>query len=211
MGRPRTGRPLYEAAPEGEASALRDSPACPSSGAFSWAAREARRRSSSPATVCAGRPSPRGPWAPGPRLRGAGGDPRGPLAARGAEDTACCAQSIDRCAPRGAPRSGTQALCALEPGRRSRPGTPSRRGARGQLLVARGARGGRGLALGARRRRGLQRPGAALPLAALPQPQRPPSARAAPSQGERLGASWVGGQGPNSLRLSSCVLPAFQD
>ena len=76
MGRPRTG-----AAPEGEASALRDSPACPGSGALGGEAWEVRSRYSSPAAVRAGRPSPRGPRAPGPRLRGAGGDLGGPPAA----------------------------------------------------------------------------------------------------------------------------------
>lgn len=197
MGRPRTG-----AAPEGEASALRDSPACPGSGALGQEAREARSCCSRPAAVRAGRPSPRGPRAPGPWLRGTGGDPWGPpaaaaAAARGAEDVARRAPKSGRRPPRSAPVSGSPAHGALGPGRRPGPGAPAGRGARGQRCVARGARGGRGLALGARRRRGLQRPGAALPLAALPQPQRPPRARAAPGQGERLGGQrgWRQGQG----------------
>lgn len=51
--------------------------------------------------------------------------------------------------------------------------------------MARRARGRRGLVLGARRRRGLQRPGAALSLAALSEPQRPPRAGTASGQGEQ--------------------------
>lgn len=177
-------------------SALRDSPACPGSGAFSQEAREARSCSSRPAAVRAGRPSPRGPWVPGPRLRGAGGDPRGPPATRGAEDAAGRAPWSGEGPPRSAPRSGSPARGALGPGRRPGPGAPAGCCARGQRCVARGARGGPGLALGARRRRGLQRPGAALPLAALPRPQRPPRAGAAPRQGERRGAAGPG-RGPS--------------
>lgn len=175
------------------------SAACPGSGAFSQEApeaREARSCPSRPAAIHAGRPSPRGPWVPGPRLRGAGGGLRGPPAARGAEDAAGRAPWSGRGPPRPAPLSGSRARGSLGRGWRRRPGpgpgAPCGRGARGQLRVARGTRGGRGLALGARRRRGLQRPGAALPLAALPRPQGPPRAGAAPRQGERR---WGGGGG----------------
>ncbi|KAK2500846.1 hypothetical protein MC885_001297 [Smutsia gigantea] len=67
---------------------------------------EGASRSGRPASVRAGCSSPRGPWAPGPRLRGAGGDPRGPPAAWGSEDDAHQAPRRPRApAPRPAPGS----------------------------------------------------------------------------------------------------------
>lgn len=79
MGRPRTG-----AAPEGEASALRDSPECPGSGAFSG---RCGRRGAAPAVLPPSARPGRPLGAPGPRARGSGGragtpgarqPPRGP-------------------------------------------------------------------------------------------------------------------------------------
>lgn len=174
-----------------------DLPACPCpalAGALTRAAREARPRSSRPAAVRAGRPPPRGLWASSPRLWGADWDPWAPPAARGSEDVPRRAPS--RGVPRSASGSRSQVWCALGLRRWPRPGVPAGRAA-GQRRVARGARGRRGLALGASRRRGLQRPGAALPLAALSEPQRPPNTRAPSVQGEQQlwGGAGAGCQG----------------
>lgn len=103
------------AAPEGEVSVPATCPCPAPAGAFTRAAREARPRSSRPAAVRAGWPPPRGLWAAGPRLWGAGWDPWAPPAAWGSEDFPRWAPS--RRVPQPASRSGSQAHCALGPRR----------------------------------------------------------------------------------------------
>lgn len=195
------------AAPEGEASVPTTCRRVP---ARLWRAPSPGRRGRRgpapavlPPSARAGRPL----GASGPRARGSGGRTGTPglrLPRGGSEDVPRRAPS--RRVPHGASPSRSQARCAPGPRRWPRSGVPAGR-AGGQRCLARGARGRRGLALGARRRRGLQRPGAALPLAALSEPQRLPSTRAASGQGEQQtalepGGSWMSGAVSARVTLS---------